>query len=134
MVAGLTSLDARFEPVEDARAVCRTMMRSWIMDRGTHVVVACDDIGIIGYAVGAVDDSPRVLKMGRFGHISDIYVAPAWRQNGVGRELLHALRSWFRRQGLSAVDLNVADSNAVAQAFWRSMGFQGFTHRMWLEI
>jgi ribosomal protein S18 acetylase RimI-like enzyme len=127
-------LDERFEPAPDDRDIFRDTLREWIAGEERRVMVAVAEGRIIGYTIGVITENPPIFKMRLYGHVSDICVAPAWRRKGVGRRLFAALRKWFRRHGLTAVQLNVAAFNPASQAFWRGLGFDDYMHKMWLDI
>ncbi len=56
-------------------------------------------------------------------HITNLAVAPAYRQQGVGRALLSALMAVAREAGCVSMTLEVRESNEVAQHLYRSCGF-----------
>jgi ribosomal protein S18 acetylase RimI-like enzyme len=128
------SLDRRFQQVADSRDHFRMTLREWMADDTQRVLVAVDDGEIVGYTIGRIAENPPMFQVRFLGHVSDICVAREQRRQGIGRKLFSALLNWFRRQGLPVVQLSVAAANPVSQAFWREMGFQDYTHRMWLEI
>jgi GNAT superfamily N-acetyltransferase len=103
-------------------------------DESKQVLVAESEDKVIGYTIGHLAENPPIFELRYYGHVSDICVAQEWRRRGVGRMLFAALRSWFREHGLSVLQLSAAARNPVAQAFWRQMGFEEFTHKMWLAI
>lgn len=57
------------------------------------------------------------------GYITNVAVAPAYRRQGVGRELVGALLAHARRQGLTFVTLEVRRGNAPAIALYEGLGF-----------
>jgi ribosomal protein S18 acetylase RimI-like enzyme len=89
---------------------------------------------LVGYLIARINESPPMLTPQRYGHVSDICVAPDQRRSGAGRRLFSAARVWFRRKGVDVVQLNVAAANPTAQSFWREMGFQDYMYRMWLDL
>jgi ribosomal protein S18 acetylase RimI-like enzyme len=54
----------------------------------------------------------------------DLFVHPAARQGGVGRQLLAAARERAQADGKSRMDLTTAKTNHAAQALYESMGWQ----------
>jgi len=56
--------------------------------------------------------------------LETIVVAAAERRAGIGRALMAALAARLRAAGITEVILEVRASNAVAQACYRSLGFQ----------
>lgn len=127
-------LDRRFQPAEDGRDHFREVVQEWMVDDTWHVLVAEVGGEVIGYVIGRVAENPPVFDMRYFGYVTDICVAADWRRMGVGRRLFLALCDWFRRRGLTVIQLNAAAFNPVSQAFWREMGFRDFLERMWMDI
>lgn len=70
---------------------------------------------IAGYAV-----SWAVLEQGELGNIA---VAPAWRHQGVARQLLERVISAMRERGVHELFLEVRLSNTIAQHLYRKYGF-----------
>jgi ribosomal protein S18 acetylase RimI-like enzyme len=126
-------LDGRFQSTVDAREAFRETLQQWMADESKLVLVAEQQGKVIGYIIGHMAENPPVFELRHYGHVSDICVAPGWRRRGVGRKLFAALRDWFDEHGFSVLQLSVAARNNVSQTFWREMGFEDFTHKLWLE-
>lgn len=82
-----------------------------------------------GFAVGftgAYDDDDRHVAEAfkRYGEITDLYVAPAFRQQGVARALLEALEAHFRGLGLLRVRLSVLHGNRAAREAYEALGYR----------
>lgn len=87
-----------------------------------QVYVAEVDGAIAGYAAIVVN-LPRLEMYFAVATISDLYVAPAYRGQGLGRALLDRAVSRIREAGLHAVNLSVAAGNEAARKLYRSAGF-----------
>ena len=57
------------------------------------------------------------------GHITTFSVHPDWRRQAIGRQLLLNLSELAGTIGARRMTLEVRESNAVAQALYRSFGF-----------
>ena len=57
-------------------------------------------------------------------YVQDLYVAPAMRGRGLGRDLIGAVRERAARDGARYVKLTVYDRNPQALAFYHSIGFE----------
>ena len=57
------------------------------------------------------------------GHITNIAVAQAYRQKGIGRRILQGLMQYASNLGVGYLTLEVRASNAPAQHLYKSMGF-----------
>jgi ribosomal protein S18 acetylase RimI-like enzyme len=76
---------------------------------------------VIGYCLAVVTERPLVFLERRYGKIIDLAVTSEYRRRGVGRALVEHAREWFRGQGVDSIELNVATSNDVGRAFWKSL-------------
>jgi ribosomal protein S18 acetylase RimI-like enzyme len=63
---------------------------------------------------------------GRTGIMTDLYLEPAHRKQGLGTEAMHFIEAQAAGFGLRALELQVERSNFAAQALYRKMGFVTF--------
>lgn len=100
----------------------QTTARPWWMERPpARTVVAVED----GLVLGSAKYGPN--RPGRGAHVgtASFLVAPAARGRGVGRRLGEHVVEALRREGYRAVQFNaVVETNTVAVALWRSLGFE----------
>lgn len=68
---------------------------------------------------------------GRAAWLEELYVIPAARGHGIGRELLEGVLTYLRQRGCGAVDLEVEESHARAENLYRRAGFEAHTRRRW---
>ena len=61
---------------------------------------------------------------GREAFITELYIAPDYRQNGLGRRTLEAIEGFCRELGVRTIELQVERNNPRAQAFYLKLGFQ----------
>jgi ribosomal protein S18 acetylase RimI-like enzyme len=83
-----------------------------------HVVLVADDCGRVIGTVYANLSSPH------FGYVCGLYVAPASRHQGVGRELMAAIARVLVAGGRDHVVLSVDTPNEAARAFYKNLGFE----------
>ena len=57
------------------------------------------------------------------GYLLGIYVEPAMRGKGIGRELIGCAESWCSDRGLIAMQLEVGCANTAASELYRSAGY-----------
>lgn len=96
------------------------------------VIVAETDGDLIGFVL---------LSKARFtiettrpaGSITDIWVEPEYRAQGVGTRLMTAGLHWLRAQGYERVVLNVASGNQ-ARSLYARLGFNTFSESMELDL
>ena len=127
-------LDPRLAVADGAGEIMRDRLLQVIDSDARRLFVAAVDGDLVGYASGSVVENTVVFRVRYLGHISDMYVAPPWRRQGIGRQLFVALRRWFRGQGLTSIELNVATLNPVGQTFWTGLGFSSLSQRLWMSL
>jgi ribosomal protein S18 acetylase RimI-like enzyme len=95
-------------------------------DSGRNLFGAFDGEQLAGM-VGVGREAARKLR--HKGYIRAMYVAPALRGTGAGRQLFeHALAFADAMPGLRQITLTVTAGNAAALALYRSGGFTVFGH------
>ena len=62
--------------------------------------------------------------------IDDVWVAPPWRGQGAGRQLVEAWRGAARAGGAEAFEVSTLAADADAVGFWRAMGFGDYRLRL----
>lgn len=88
----------------------------------TCVLVAEADGRAIGYVLGVVADmTSSFFTHKAAGFIADIYVRTDFQRQGIGRQLVLAIREWFTQQGVNSAEWYVSAKNEPAQAFWRAL-------------
>jgi len=98
------------------------------------VFVAEMDGKLVGQIIGWVRDPVPVFEPVRYGYITDAVVTNSARRQGVGQALFSALKAWFREQGVTTLQLQIAHNNPTAQAFWRAMGGTDYMHTLWCDL
>jgi ribosomal protein S18 acetylase RimI-like enzyme len=88
------------------------------LDRGTVAVVAETREGeLAGFAIAR--------KWGRrLGRITDLYIVPAHRREGLAGRLVARIVERLRALGLDTVQLEVVTANANARAIYARWGFE----------
>lgn len=89
--------------------------RAWEEGIAADTLLAEGPDGILGYAYGQV--------MQEVGYVRHLVVAPRGRGAGLGRSLMLALATRFRKEGLREWCLNVKPDNEPALALYRDLGF-----------
>lgn len=75
--------------------------------------------GIVGFTIAG----QQLRKGAVFGRLITIDVDPAFRRGGIGHQLLTQVEERLRAVGVSAVLLEVAVDNRVAQEFYQRHGY-----------
>jgi GNAT superfamily N-acetyltransferase len=66
----------------------------------------------------------------RIGRITELYVAPTHRRNGIGRKLISTMESLLRSKGCTRVELGVMHWNTDAHALYNKLGYADVHIRM----
>ena len=86
-----------------------------------HIAVDVEQ-GIIGFQ--SLDLwSQSLTSMAHVGQVGT-FLLPEWRGQGLGRKLWSATESFARQASYRKLVIQVRASNAVAQGFYRRLGFQ----------
>ncbi len=100
--------------------------------RGGAVIVAERAGAIVGFIV--LSKARFVLKTtAPVGSISDLWVEPGARRNGIGGRLLAEGLAWLRERGYGRVVLNVTAGNGARRLYERS-GFRVFSEAMEIDL
>jgi ribosomal-protein-alanine N-acetyltransferase len=91
---------------------------------GRVVLVAEDDGRIVGAAFGKPAADASVA------HLEFVFVEPAARRTGIGRELVRAFVAAACAAGAEHVTLDVDTSNEVGRAVWQRLGFAEYARRL----
>jgi GNAT superfamily N-acetyltransferase len=105
------------EPVPEAFA---GRLREAVEAGDLEVLTARSDGRPVGVAVLAY--RLNVSAAGAFASVEDLYVVPDTRRRGVGRALLEAVRERCTARGVSYVEAQVEDEEAMA--FYEALGYQ----------
>ena len=93
------------------------MLREHLANECAAALVAeGEDGSVLGYA--------GVLVVLDEGYITNVAVRPAYRRQGIAKELLGVFHRFAAANRLSFLTLEVRDSNAAARALYASLGYQ----------
>ena len=92
------------------------------LSRGESVVLLAEDGGS---ALGFIQMYPTFssLRAARTFVLYDLFVDPAARQRGVGRQLMQAAADEARKRGAVSLVLSTARTNSAAQRLYESLGW-----------
>lgn len=89
-------------------------------ERAAHALVARVGREPAGFALYFFNFSTFLAKRGLY--LEDLYVTPAWRRCGIGRQLLARLAAIAVERGCGRMEWSVLDWNAQALAVYRAIG------------
>ncbi len=81
---------------------------------------------IVGYMMGFITKNVPVYETEKIGEISDAYISPSYRKQGLGKRLFESLRDWFEEQGINQVEVSASARNIGSNQFWEKMGFRPY--------
>lgn len=119
-------------PASDAEAHFRRWVKKWIRSPNGLVLVAEADGDIAGYALNQIKDKGTipVYRIQKLGYMSDLYVKPGYRGKGISSRLKTTVFQWFRKNGVTYVDIGFHVGNTRAQKIYRLWGFAEYTTTM----
>ena len=65
--------------------------------------------------------------------LEELYVAPGWRQRGIGTALVTAVLEFARKTGIVAIDLEVDVGHERAIALYQRLGFRRLERSRWVR-
>jgi GNAT superfamily N-acetyltransferase len=137
LVAHHLSLDPDLpQPTADgAEKYARLLVTYMGYDEG-RVFVAVNERGmLVGYILGSLADrSPSMFVPEPVGNIMDLYVRSEFRRQGIGRQLVDAMMTWFSEKQIRVVSWDVVAANAETHAFWKAVGGRDLMLRMQIRI
>ncbi len=97
--------------------------------------VAKENGKAIAFISGEVRDCCLPISIVRkVGYINGAFVLPGYRRLGVMKKLESMLLEYFKRQGLSYIELNVITGNLLGKRSWESLGYKTFREQMRKKI
>lgn len=99
-------------------------------ERGGVILVAVSADGdLAGFSAGWVQQDDLISETSdsnRFGYVSDVYTAPAWRGRGVAGRLLAAIEAHLRGAGVVRMRIGALANNDSAIRAYRKHGFDPY--------
>jgi len=111
--------------------------RGWLTERSTDprsvFLVAERNGKIIAYLIGTVEPEIPIYWQPECGEIHDVFVDPAYRNEGIARQLVSMSVEKFAELGVTQVRLTTATGNESARELFKSCGFRVSTVEMLVE-
>jgi ribosomal protein S18 acetylase RimI-like enzyme len=111
-----------------------SFLGSQLDEPNVAVLVAVQDVEVIGYTYAGVEGRDYMSLRGPAGVLYDIIVDPERRRHGVGRMLLDATLAFFKSRGAPSAVLSTAERNVGAQRLFASAGFRPTMVEMTREL
>ena len=111
--------------VRRIRACFRDPRHAWAMAVADGQRVGCATL--CAMALLPTFDHPSGLR----GHLMNVYTCPAWRRQGIGRQLVALLVEEGRRRGMTEISL---DATEDGRQLYRALGFRDNAEGMVLAL
>jgi ribosomal protein S18 acetylase RimI-like enzyme len=89
---------------------------------GALLILESDDLSVAGYA--ALGWCFSMEQGGRFALLDELYLVPAARGRGLGKQALNLVQTFAQSQGMCAVRLEVNHHNARAKTLYQQQGYR----------
>jgi ribosomal protein S18 acetylase RimI-like enzyme len=126
------------------RAPPADLYRGWLTARSTdpksvflvadRTVAANAVPHLAGYLVATVEPEIPIYRVKEFGFIHDVWVEPAYRHEGLARQLVMLAIEKFREINVPQIRLDTANANEAARSLFRACGFRISTMEMLQEL
>lgn len=127
-------LDPRFRFAPGVQKDVHKHIRATLRSRAARIFIAQHEREIIGYILGELHTRRPIYPIGQYGFISDLMVSEKWRGNGIGSALAKRIEEWFRAEGVTTIELFVAEANEGSTSFWENVGFRSYLRLVRKEL
>jgi GNAT superfamily N-acetyltransferase len=134
MMAEHEANDPRIRLADCALGSYRSYLSYHINNAASRVLLAESGGTPAGFCLVAITNNLKMFLPERYGYLSDLYVQPRARRQGVGRRLVESELAWLAERGVTNVQLQFYQFNKAGEAFWRAMGFEPYYTRMWRDV
>jgi GNAT superfamily N-acetyltransferase len=118
VAALLDAFNREFQTPTPGPEILATRLRRLL---GGEVIALLSGEPAIGVAV--VSLRPNVWYDGPVALLDELYVAPPWRDQGIGSALLAAVESTVRERGADLVEINVDGQDIDARRLYERRGY-----------
>ncbi len=128
------ALDDRLTVAEDALERWHNDFPMWLDDETRRIYVATSDGSIQGFATAHRTGPPPIYAPAHEVYLDELFVVPEVRRQGLGRQLVRAVRHWAEQLPATRIRLQTMSANETAQAFWEALGARTFSMALTLEL
>lgn len=134
LLAEQAALDVRLAVAEDAAKRWANDFPEWIRADVRRLFVAETGGEVVGFVSAQPWYPPPIYAPFTAVYISELYVVPSARRQGVGRDLVAAVQDWAVAFGATQIRLGVLAGNAAGMAFWAAVGGTPFSTTVMVPV
>jgi len=102
----------------------RDDVRKILEDANWAAFMAVNEGEVIGFIECSIRDKAPACETGRIGYIEAWFVAPEFRNQGVGRRLVEASEQWARHKGCTEMASDTTSNYPLSPAAHKALGYQ----------
>lgn len=96
--------------------------------------VSREDSSLVGCLIATTESEIPIYRIKEYGFIHDLWVEPAYRHQGIARQMVQQTIDHFTQLGIAQIRLDTATPNEVARRFFTACGFRPSTTEMLIEL
>lgn len=112
-----------YDQVSDIEAA-RKFLEERISGKESVIFLTLQQEPQLGIGFTQLYPSFTSVGLGRIWILYDLFVAPEFRRQGIGRDLMDHARQFARSSGALGVELSTAKDNLGAQALYEKLGYK----------
>lgn len=128
------AMDPRFGVADDALERWSNDFGAWLGDEHTRIFVAERGDVLVGFIAACLWEPPPIYAVSEEVYVTEIYVAPDARGQGVGGRLLAVVKAWAEALPVERLRVGVLAANADGRAFWERQHAQPFSLTLTIEL
>ncbi|MFX1250728.1 MAG: GNAT family N-acetyltransferase [Promethearchaeota archaeon] len=126
--------DNLYAIIPSAQKEWEKQVKTYLNQSNHCILVAEDRTGkVVGYVHGSFHAWP-LSPFQYYGSLNTITVAEEAQSQGIGKQLVKNLLSWFKEQQIDHISLHVDYRNRVALQIYHDVGFRPYQHRLMLDL
>ncbi|MGY3717669.1 GNAT family N-acetyltransferase [Sutcliffiella cohnii] len=101
-----------------------------------EILVAKEGEDVVGFAIIEIMESPPIptYTYRKISFINNIAIKKEYSRKGIGYTLFKECTNWSKIHGASAIELNVWEFNQDAIAFYRKLGMEYASRKMYIPL
>lgn len=98
-----------------------------LLNRKDALTLVAEENGeLVGYLVAQKQRRPPIYHHTRVAYLSDAFVLESARGKGILKQFIDDLKAWCKREGITAIDVQIFEANKLAQDIYRKLGFHDY--------